>query len=150
MTSKRQQQLSKLLQPVVEAMGYEFVGCRYIPQGVFTVVRVYIDKEGGVTLDDCGKVSTQLSAILDVEDLIAGKYNLEVSSPGSDRPLYTLEHFMRFVGHKVTIRLNAPLDGRKNFKGSLVSVNNNIISVDVDGEMFELKFENIELANLCD
>jgi ribosome maturation factor RimP len=148
MVSKRQQQLNDLLQPVVEAMGYEFVGCRYIAQGAFSVVRVYIDKESGVTLDDCSKISAQLSAVLDVEDPIAGKYALEVSSPGADRPLYTLEHFVRFVGHKVAIHLKEPLDGRRNFKGKLISVNDNIISIDVDGEIFELIFENIELANL--
>lgn len=150
MAGKRQQQLNTLLQPVVEAMGYEFIGCRDIAQGAYSVVRVYIDKEGGVTLDDCSKVSSQLSALLDVEDLIKGKYNLEVSSPGSDRPLYTLEHFTRFIGYKVVIRVQEPLNGRRNFKGRLVSVNDNIISVDVDGEFFELTFENIEMANLCD
>ena len=130
-------------------MGYEFVGCRYIPQGAYSVIRVYIDKEGGVSLDDCGKVSAQMSAVLDVEDPIAGKYNLEVSSPGSDRPLYTLEHFTRFVGHNVAIHLRDLKDGRKNFKGKLISVTDNIISIDIDGEVFELNFDMIELADLA-
>lgn len=148
MVSKQQRKINDLLLPVVEAMGYEFVGCKYIPQGAYTVLRVYIDKEGGVTLDDCGKVSAQLSAVLDVEEPITGRYTLEVSSPGSDRPLFTLEHFQRFVGHNAAIRLHTPMDGRRNFKGKIVSVDDNIITIDVDGEIFKLSFDTIELANL--
>jgi ribosome maturation factor RimP len=148
MVSKQQRKINDLLLPVVEAMGYEFVGCKYIPQGAYTVLRVYIDKEGGVTLDDCSKVSAQLSAVLDVEEPITGRYTLEVSSPGSDRPLFTLEHFQRFVGYNVAIRLHTPMDGRRNFKGKIVSVDDNIIAIDVDGEIFKLSFENVEIANL--
>ncbi|MGD9153776.1 MAG: ribosome maturation factor RimP [Gammaproteobacteria bacterium] len=148
MVSKQQRKINDLLLPVVEAMGYEFVGCKYIPQGAYTVLRVYIDKEGGVTLDDCSKVSAQLSAVLDVEEPITGRYTLEVSSPGSDRPLFTLEHFQHFVGYNVAIRLHTPMDGRRNFKGKIVSVDDNIIAIDVDGEIFKLSFENIEIANL--
>ena len=148
MVSKQQRKINGLLLPVVEAMGYEFVGCKYIPQGAYTVLRIYIDKESGVTLDDCSTVSTQLSAVLDVEEPITCKYTLEVSSPGSDRPLFTLEHFQRFVGHNAAIRLHTPMDGRRNFKGKIVKVDDNIISIDVDGELFQLSFDTIELANL--
>ncbi|MGD9108859.1 MAG: ribosome maturation factor RimP [Gammaproteobacteria bacterium] len=148
MVSKQQRKINDLLLPVVEAMGYEFVGCKYIPQGAYTVLRVYIDKEGGVTLDDCSKVSAQLSAVLDVEEPITGRYTLEVSSPGSDRPLFTLEHFQRFVGHNVAIRLHTPIDGRRNFKGKVVSVDDSVITIDVDGEIFKLSFDTIELSNL--
>jgi len=148
MTSKQCHKINDLLLPVVEAMEYEFVGCRYLPQGAYTLLRVYIDKKGGVTLDDCSKVSAQLSALLDVEEPIASRYTLEVSSPGSDRPLFTLEHFQRFIGHKAVVRLCAPVDGRRNFKGKIINVDDGLVVIDADGEIFKLLYNTIELANL--
>jgi ribosome maturation factor RimP len=148
MLSKQQRKIKELLRPVVEAMGYEFVGCKYIAQGAYTVLRLYIDKQDGVTLDDCSKVSAQLSAVLDVEELITGRYTLEVSSPGVDRPLFTLEHFTRFIGHKVVIRLSTPLDNRRKFKGVITGVEGDHVVIDVVGEIFKLPFDMIEMANL--
>ena len=83
------------LASIVEALGYEFVGSEIVGQGKHAVLRIYIDSENGITIDDCSKVSYQVSAMLDVEDPIRGEYDLEVSSPGIDRPLFELSHFKK-------------------------------------------------------
>jgi len=112
------------------------------------VLRVYIDKDGGVTLDDCQKVSRQVSGVLDVEDPIHDRYALEVSSPGLDRPLFTREHFARYTGHSVQIRLDKPLDGRRNFKGIIQGMQDEAVLLEVDGTQFVLPLQAIEKAKL--
>ena len=140
--------LKVLLQPVIESMGYEFVGCEYMSQGHFATLRVYIDKKGGVTPDDCGRVSHQISALLDVEAIITHQYNLEVSSPGLDRPLFDIEDFGKFIKHEVNIRLKTPINGRANFKGVIEEIKSNEITVKCDGEEFVLPCKQIAKANL--
>ncbi|EQA04059.1 hypothetical protein HPSMNH_0186, partial [Glaesserella parasuis MN-H] len=98
-----EQKLQELVADPIDAMGFELVGVECQRAGRFSTVRLYIDKEGGVTIDDCSDVSRQVSAIFDVEDPIADKYNLEVSSPGLDRPLFTLAHYQRFVGREIVV-----------------------------------------------
>ncbi len=117
-------------------------------QGVFLTVRLYIDKEGGVTIDDCSDVSRQVSAIFDVEDPIADKYNLEVSSPGLDRPLFTLAHYQRFVGREIVVHLRIPMLDRRKWQGELVSVEGDLITLKVDGNLQAFAFGNIQKANL--
>src|SRR6185312_2141027 len=114
--------LQELLAPTTAALGYELLGCVYVPQGRQAILRVYIDSPEGITVDDCERVSRQLGAVLDVEDPIRGYYALEVSSPGMDRPLFTLAHFQRFIGAKVNIRLHMPVGERKHFKGVIAAV----------------------------
>jgi ribosome maturation factor RimP len=150
MVNKKQQTIKELISPVVEAMGYEFVGCEYQTHGRFSVLRVYIDKDGGVNLDNCSEVSRQLNAVLDVEDPIAGKYTLEVSSPGINRPLFEKEHFRKFIGHKASVKLYAPINERRNFIGEIVNVKDDEILLSVDGEEFSLPFANISKANLAE
>src|SRR5690606_9554818 len=116
--SRRTDDLKALLAPVIEAMGYEFWGLDYI-QGRGAVLRIFIDSENGITVDDCAAVSHQVSGVLDVEDPIPGEYNLEVSSPGMERPLYTLEQFAMYVGDQVQMRLLAPVAGKRRVKGLL-------------------------------
>lgn len=141
--------LHGLLAPAIIALGYELLGIERITQGKRgTLLRVFIDSDEGITLDDCERVSHQVSGILDVEDPIIGQYILEVSSPGLDRPLFTLDHFSRFVGHKVSVRLRRPLDTRRNFSGVLQRVENNRIFVVVDQTEFALPYEQIEKAHL--
>ncbi|HFE37119.1 MAG TPA: ribosome maturation factor RimP, partial [Gammaproteobacteria bacterium] len=101
----KQSHLQSLVEPVVGSMGYEFVGVEYLSQGKHSILRVYIDQPAGITVDDCSKVSNQLSAMLDVEDPIRGEYHLEVSSPGMDRPLFTGAHFSQFIGHCCVVRM---------------------------------------------
>jgi ribosome maturation factor RimP len=130
-------------------MGYELVGVEFYQRGTGgAVLRVYIDHEKGITLDDCGAVSHQLSGVLDVEDPIAGHYDLEVSSPGMDRPLFTAEHFERFCGRKVRLRLAAKLDGRRKLEGRICGLKSEVVSLEVDGETWEIPLSMVESARL--
>lgn len=125
-------QLTRLARSVVEPMGYELVGVEHFQRGTGgAVVRVYIDRipddreapgPGAITLDDCRAVSHQLSGVLDVEDPIAGQYDLEISSPGLDRPLFTAEHFERFHGRQARIELAVKQDGRRNLTGQILGL----------------------------
>ena len=111
-------------------------------------VRLFIDKEGGVGVDDCADVSRQVSAILDVEDPIADKYNLEVSSPGLDRPLFTLEQFQRYVGEDIAVHLRIPVLDRRKWQGKLEKIENDMLTLIVDGQEQVLIFGNIQKANV--
>ena len=142
------QDLAALFEPVVESMGYELVGVEF-DRGGHGTLRVYIDREDGVTLDDCAAISHQVSGILDVEEPISQAYDLEVSSPGIDRPLFRLGDYERFVGQTARVKLAVPQQGRKNFKGELMGANDcGQITIKVDGELFELPHADIAKANL--
>lgn len=141
-------ELNRLIEPAVEAVGFEFVGLEYVTEGRHSVLRVYIDHDDGITVDNCADVSRQVSAVLDVEDPISGQYNLEVSSPGIDRPLFKLEHFERYQGEEIKLRSHAPVDGRRNFRGVLQAVEGDQISLNVDGQEFTVAFDNVEKARI--
>lgn len=145
------QQLEDLLKPAVEAMGCEFWGIEYL-QGNRPTLRIFIDRDagenGGVTVDDCEKVSRQASSLLDVEDLIRVEYTLEVSSPGMDRPLFTKAQYEKFIGERVSVRLRLPYEGRRRFKGRLAGVENEDIVVAVDDEEYLFPIDSIEKANI--
>lgn len=143
-----QKNMTKLLTPIVEAMGFEMVGCEYHMSGRYSVLRVYIDREGGITADDCSKVSQQISAVLDVEDPISGRYTLEVSSPGLDRPLFTLAQFKKFIGSEVAVKLIEPIEMQRKFVGTLVAVNDQDVILLVENKEIRLAFANISKANL--
>lgn len=140
--------LQELFAPTVAAAGCELWGCVYIPQGRHTVLRVYIDSERGVTVANCEQVSRQLSALLDVENPVTGNYSLEVSSPGIDRPLFSLAQFQRFIGSQVDIRLHVPIEARRHFKGVLQNVAGDNVIVQVDDQAFTLPLANIAKAHL--
>jgi ribosome maturation factor RimP len=137
-----------LLQPLVEELGYEFVGLDHQSNPKNTVLVIYIDQPGGIAVEDCERVSREVAALLDVEDPIPGHYNLEVSSPGLDRPLFTLEQFERFRGEQVRLSLYAPQDGRRKFKGQILGAENGKIRLDQDGAEVELELGNIAKARL--
>jgi ribosome maturation factor RimP len=141
-------QVAQLVSPTVEALGLQLWGIEHTSQGKYSVLRIFIERETGVTIEDCEQVSRQVSAILDVEDPIAGEYTLEVSSPGTDRLLFTVEQFQQYCGEEVDIRMRSPLDGRRKFKGILQDVVNGIVQIEVDGSSFELPHEEIEKANI--
>jgi ribosome maturation factor RimP len=143
-------ELQKLLAPVVTALGYELVGVERLPQGGHqALLRVYIDHPEGISLSDCERVSYQVSGVLDVQDPISGHYTLEVSSPGLERPLFTLDHFIRFVGHKVRVRLTQPLNARRNFTGLLQRVlDRNMIVVVCEETEYSLPYDQIDKAHL--
>lgn len=136
------------LASVVTTMGYEFVGCELQRQGRGSVLRIYIDKDLGITLTDCSHVSHQVSAMLDVEDPIQGQYSLEVSSPGLDRPLFELAHFEKYVGQKIKVRLQTPINNQRNFVGVLLRVEGMNIHLSMDSEEIVLSFPEIEKAKL--
>ena len=139
--------VKELLGPTVAALGYELVGVEHLT-GRPAVLRVYIDREAGITVEDCERVSRQVSAVLDVEDPIAGNYTLEVSSPGVDRPLFEPEHFQRFAGEAVRIRLATLVEGRRKLNGVLRGMDGDQVLVEADGETFRLPWETIAKANL--
>jgi ribosome maturation factor RimP len=140
--------IQALIEPAVASLGYELVGVEYLSQGRHSLVRIYIDSEDGVTLDDCERVSHQVSGILDVEDVIHGHYSLEVSSPGLDRPLFSMNHFKRFIGKQVKITLSTPMDGRRKFNGVIRAAGDNHVVLEMDTQEIELPFNAIEKANL--
>ena len=140
--------IQAIVAPVVTSLGYELVGIEYQAQGRGGLLRVYIDHEEGITLDDCSRVSHQLSGVLDVEDVIRGQYQLEVSSPGLDRPLFTREHFERFTGHPVKLKLAVPVNGRRNFTGVMRGVEDGKLQLEIDGKLLALPLNDIDKANL--
>jgi ribosome maturation factor RimP len=137
-----------LIEPVVTGLGYELVGVEYLAQGHHSLLRVYVDSDAGITVDDCADVSRQLSAMLDVEDPLPGAYSLEVSSPGVDRPLFEAADFERFSGQQARIRLLAPLDGQRKFKGVLTGIQNNNVLLMEDGREVSVPLDRIAKANL--
>ncbi|WPL16243.1 Ribosome maturation factor RimP [Thiorhodovibrio winogradskyi] len=141
--------LTALAGAVVEPLGFELVGVEQCGTGRSSVVRVYIDHEEGITVDDCALVSHQLSGQLDVEDPIPGEYALEVSSPGLDRPLFTAEQMQRFQGQRARVRLAEKRNGRRNFEGVLAGVINDALQLRLDNdEMESLSLALIESARL--
>lgn len=141
-------ELAELLEPTVEGLGYELTDLEAKLAGGSGVVRVFIDKPGGVDLTDCEQVSLAVSALLDVEDPIPGNYELEVSSPGLNRKLTKVTHFQRFMGETVKVQMRFPIDGRKRFRGKLTSANEEIIEVEVDGKPYALPLATIDIARL--
>ncbi|GAB2694817.1 ribosome maturation factor RimP [Aliiglaciecola sp. 3_MG-2023] len=146
--SQLEQKLTDMLVAPVEATGFELVGVEFVRAGKHSTMRVYIDHPDGITVENCADVSLQVSAVLDVEDPISTEYNLEVSSPGMDRPLFKEAHYQQCVGEVVAVRLRMPMNDRRNFKGTLLSVDNGNLTVEVDGQEFVLAVANIEKGNL--
>ena len=138
-----------MLQPVVESLGYEFWGLEYI-QGRGATLRIFIDRDSdeGVSVDDCALVSHQVSGVLDVEDPIPGEYNLEVSSPGMDRPLFTLEQWSRYIGEDIQIRLLAPVAGKRRLTATLTAIDGDDVLLDVKGEALRVPFAQVDRATL--
>ena len=143
------QTLKRTLTAVVEAMGYQLVGVEFHAHRDNSLLRIYIDSENGINLDDCQRVSHQLSGVLEVEDPITGRYTLEVSSPGLDRPLFEAGHFIRFAGSEVRIQLRELLDGRRKLVGRLLGMRDNeVVIVDSEGREWRVPLERIEKARL--
>lgn len=146
--STREDKLQALLVPVVEALGCELWGLEFISAGRHNTLRLYIDKADGVVLEDCERVSRQVSSVLDVEDPIRSEYTLEVSSPGMDRPLYTLDQFSQFAGEDVSVRLRIPYEGRRKYKGHLKGVEGDDIVMIVEDHEYLFPIESIDKANV--
>lgn len=143
-----EERIVQLVEPTVESMGFELWGIEYLAAGRHSTLRIYIEKEGGITVDECGAVSRQVSAMMDVEDPISNAYMLEVSSPGLDRILFKVAQYQMYLNEKVQVRTAAPIMGRKSFKGPLIGVNEDQIDVEVDGEVYEIPFPMIVKAQV--
>ena len=148
--NKRTEALHNMLEPAVIAAGCELWGIEFISQGRHSVLRLFIDSPEGVTLDDCEAVSRQVSAVLDVEDPIATEYNLEVSSPGMDRPLFTLEQFAKYVGESIQVRLKMAVAGKRKFTAKLESTDadTNTLRFSDQQEAWEVNHAQVDKANL--
>lgn len=143
------QRLERILATAVDTMGYELVGMEFHPRRGNSLLRIYIDSETGITVDDCQRVSHQVSGVLDVEDPIVGQYTLEISSPGLDRPLFDAAHFERFVGSEVRIQLRELLDGRRKLIGRLLGMRDgDVVIVDSETREWRIPLGQIEKARL--
>ena len=145
--SKRVEQLTALFAPVVEDLGVVLWGVEYI-QGRGAVVRVFIDHEDGITVDNCAAVSHEISGVLDVEDPISGEYNLEVSSPGMDRPMFELAQYADYIGEDVQLKLLAPIAGKRKLTAAIVAVDGETLVVELDGETLRIPYGQVDRARL--
>jgi ribosome maturation factor RimP len=137
-------EINALVEPVVVGMGFSLWGIEYVRSGKYSTLRIYIDHEEGIGVDHCANVSRQVSAVMDVEDPISTEYTLEVSSPGMDRPLFTLEQYSAFVGEWVEVKLRYAFEGRRNFKGVIIGIEEGDVIIAADGEEFLLPIESID------
>ncbi len=142
------EELRGLLEPAIERLGYELTDLELKFSGRQAVLRLFIDRPAGVGLDDCEKVSRAVSALLDVEDPLPGRYYLEVSSPGLDRKLTKPAHFQRFTGETLKVQLRFPIEGRRRFRGQLLSADDRNIVLEVDGTQHSLPLATIDSARL--
>ncbi|TCL06414.1 ribosome maturation factor RimP [Sodalis ligni] len=142
-----EQKLTEMISAPVEALGYELVGIEFI-RGRQSTLRIYIDSDKGITVDDCADVSHQVSAVLDVEDPISVAYSLEVSSPGLDRPLFAAKHYMQFIGEEVSVVLRIAMQNRRKWQGIIKTVDGEMITVTVEGKDEVFALSNIQKANL--
>jgi ribosome maturation factor RimP len=141
-------EVREVVEPILESQGFELVDLEYQRESQGWVLRIYLDREGGVSLDDCAGVSHEVGAVLEVKDLIPSAYILEVSSPGLTRPLKKPEDFNKFRNQMVKIKLYEPLEGRRNFKGTLLGLEGDRVRVEVEQRVYESPLQRIAKANL--
>lgn len=145
---RRHVELENLIAPIVDSLGLTWVGLQYFPQGKRSILRLFVDKPGGVSVDDCGTVSRQVDAVLSVENPITGEYTLEVSSPGLDRLLFSLEQCREQIGKMVSVQLVVPKAGARNFKGRLGRVEGSLISLLTESGELTFSFEDMNEMRL--
>jgi ribosome maturation factor RimP len=138
----------QLVEPVIRVDGMELVEVEYRCEPHGWVLRLFIDQESGITVDDCARVSHVVGDLLDVADPIDSQYHLEVSSPGLNRPLRKCEHFQRYLGSIVDVRTGTSINNRRKFKGKLIDVRSEGVTLDCEGQVFDLPFNLLERARL--
>jgi len=144
----REQDIEKLIAPAIESLGCELWGLEFISMGRHSKLRIFIDREEGVNVGDCERVSREVSDLLDVEDAVPQAYTLEVSSPGMDRILFKPEHYTRHIGETVDVRLHFPYEGSKRVTGVLAGLEDDEVIVQAGEDEFVLPLENIQRARL--
>lgn len=143
------EKIRQLVEPVITADGRELIEAEYRREAMGWVLRLFVDQEGGITVDDCAQISRVIGDLLDVADLIQTPYHLEVSSPGLNRPLRKPEHFQSAIGKMIDVRTTAPLDGRRRFKGLLKDISAEQILMECDGQLYTVPLLLLERARLC-
>jgi ribosome maturation factor RimP len=146
---KTEKAVFELCEPVAKSYGLGLVQVQYRREGHGWVLRILVERDGGgVTVDECGVISREVADLLEVEDLIDTSYNLEVSSPGLDRPLTKPKDFDRFAGREITLKTTHPVEGRRNFRGTLEGIRNEVVLLQADGRSYELEWSLVKKANL--
>jgi len=140
--------ITLLIEPVLDEMGFELVDIEYLPVRGRWVFRIYVDKEGGITLDECARVSNEIGDLIDVRDIFQHEYVLEVSSPGLNRPLKREKDFVRAVGKKIEVKMAIPVNGRRNFAGYLQGFKDRTLYLKVEDNLVPLSWRGVEKANL--
>jgi len=146
--TKKERELETLLSPTVAALGLRVWGIEYLGQGKHSVLRIYIDRDEGVTIEDCEAVSKQVSEVLDVEGTLTSSYTLEVSSPGMDRLLFKPEQYAESIGETVDVRLNYPFEGRRRVVGALTGLENDEMVVQVEDSEYQIPLSNVQRARI--
>ena len=146
--NNKELQIEELITPTVEALAAQVWGVEYLRQGKYSVLRIYVEREDGVSVDLCADISRHVSDLLDVEEILPGAYTLEVSSPGMDRLLFKSAHYVSHIGERVDVRLNYPFEGRKKIIGLLAGLEDNSVVVQVDGDEYLLPLENVQKARI--
>lgn len=140
--------MRQVVEPILESQGMELVDLEYRRESQGWVLRLYIDRQGGISVNDCAEASGEVGAVLEIRDLIPNPYVLEISSPGLSRPLKKREHFEKYQNRLVKIKTFEPLEGRRNFKGTLLGLEGESVRLEVEGRIYEIPFQNIAKANL--
>ena len=146
--NNKELQIEELITPTVEALDATVWGVEYLNQGKYSLLRIFVERDGGVSVDLCAEVSRHVSDLLDVEDILPRAYTLEVSSPGMDRLLFNGEQYQAHVGERLDVRLNYPFDGRKKIVGTLAGLEDNSVVLQVDDEEYLLPLENVQKARV--
>jgi len=141
-------QITDLIESILLELGFELVDVDYLSEHGKWVLRIYIDKAGGVTIDDCARISWELGDLIDIKDIVRHKYVLEVSSPGLNRPLKKKVDFDRVIGKKIKVKMKMPVNGRRNFSGYLKDVRDHIVYIEDEGGLITLSWPEIDKANL--
>jgi ribosome maturation factor RimP len=143
-----QDRLNNLIKTTAEGLGYQLWGYEYRPHSESALLRIFIENQAGISVDDCASVSRQIGAALDVEDLIPVAYILEVSSPGIDRVLFSQEQYEQYIGQQAKIRTRTPINNRRNFRGRLEAVTDTDVSILIDNEIYNIPFDVIDRTRL--
>ena len=141
--------LTGLLEPTVTGLGYELLGVERSQMAGGTLLRLYIDSDDGIVVDDCAKVSRQVGDFLEVEELLSGAYTLEVSSPGLDRPLFTPKQYRAFIGSDIKVRLRTLVNGRRRLTGKLVAATDEFVTLNIGEEHIDVPYNVVERARLA-
>jgi ribosome maturation factor RimP len=141
-------EVSDLIEPILDEIGFELVDVEYLPERGRWVLRIYIDKDDGITIDDCATVSRELGNLIDIKDVIEHEYVLEVSSPGLNRPLKKETDFIRSIGKKIKVKAKIPINGQRNFMGCLKDFKEHALCIESEGKLITMVLADVEKANL--